>query len=105
MDPDKVYGRMIKIDPGFVESSEYLAYTDAIQKYLSSGNNRLSTITVKLPITVMRAEHTWDFEGKFLGSFEKLGQKFYTCSIHVTMTGFDMYIHKKKTARESTLEF
>ena len=52
---------------------------------------------------VMRAEHTWDFEEKYMSSFNKLGQNFYTTSLFVTMKGFDMYVHTKKVAKQCTL--
>ena len=98
-----MYGPQINANQEFIESSEYVSYTDAIQKYISPTNNRTSTITLKLPMVMMRAEHTWDYEEKYMSSFNKLGQKFYTTSLFVTMTGFDMYVHKKKVAKQCTL--
>ena len=98
-----MFGSLIKQDPLFTESSQYLGYTGAIQKILPP-MTRKSTITVDLPITVMRQDHLWDFEEKFVGSFDRQGVKFYTTTIHVTMTGFDMFSHKKKRTKESTAE-
>ena len=103
MDPDKIFGSLIKQDPLFTESSQYLGYTGAIQKIVRPVT-RKSTITVDLPITVMRQDHSWEFEEKFVGAFDRQGVKFYTTTIHVTMTGFDMFTHKKKSENESTIE-
>ena len=103
MDPDKIFGSLIKQDPLFTESSQYLGYTGAIQKILPPVTQK-STITVDLPITVMRQDHSWEFEEKFVGAFDRQGWKFYTTTIHVTMTGFYMFTHKKKRANESTIE-
>ena len=52
----------------------------------------------------MRQDHSWEFEEKFVGAFDRQGAKFYTTKIHVTMTGFVMFTHKKKRANESTIE-
>ena len=98
MDPGKMCGSLFKHDPSFTMSSQYLGYTGAIQKFLRPMTWK-STITVYLPITVMRKDHSWDFEEKFVGSFDRQGVKFYTTKIHVTMTGFDMFSHKKKKMR------
>ena len=103
INPSRVYGPQIKNAPEFTELSEYLAYTDAIQKYIFPTSHRMSTIALDLPMVVMRAERTWDFEEKFICSFNKLGQKLYTTSIHVTMAGFEMYVHTQKVAKQNTL--
>ena len=82
-----MFGSLIKHDPLFTESSQYLGYTGAIQKILPPVT-RKSTITVDLPITVMRQDHSWDFEEKFIGAFDRHGVKLYTTTIHVTMKNF-----------------
>ena len=96
-------GSLFKQDPLFTELSQYLGYTGAIHKIVRP-MTRKSTITVDLPITVMRQDHSWDFAEKFVGVFDRQGVKFYTTTIHVTMTGFEMFTHKTKRENESTIE-
>ena len=59
LEPKIYYKSKIDKVPRFVESNKFQGYSDRVQDVMYSNAKKTSTISVKLPVQVMRDRETW----------------------------------------------
>ena len=98
LDPRSYYKSQIAQSSDFPESHEFQGYSDRVQPVLYSNVKKTSSISVKLPMLVMRDAETWDFRQNYIFAYEHAGKKFYACHLHVEMTSYQKDYNLKKAA-------
>ena len=103
LDPNSYYKSQISQSPEFVESNEFQGYSDRVQPVCYSNIKKQSTISVKLPVKVMRDGETWSHRQNYILAYQHGPRKFYACQLHVEMTSFQKDYNMKRAA--ASIEF
>ena len=103
LDPNSYYKSQISQSPEFIESNEFQGYSDRVQPVCYSNIKKQSTISVKLPVHVMKDGEMWSHRKNYILAYEIQGKKFYACTLHAQMTSFQKDYNMKRAA--ASIEF